>query len=370
MKRIGMAIGQLAMGGAERQLYETCIRLPEEGFEPIVYCLSDRTDPYGPLLEQAGVQVRLIERSSHLDLRRGLNLRRMVRRDGIHLLHSWLIDDNPYAYLATAGTPVHFIASLRSRPTHRDGFRKMVDRYVFHRAARVIVNGAEVREHLERTYGVPTSRVELVENGVDFDRLTPTRSRTDVRNKWGAGPEDALLLFIGRLHPVKRLNLLIEALRFLNMNSPVVRLWIVGEGEERESLESLTNRLGLRERVTFLGNQTEVGDLYASADLFVLPSESEGMPNVVIEAMAARLPALVSDEAGCGTVIESEKNGWIFTEGSVEPLAKTLRKILDNPEMRVSVATAGQRTILDRFSVERMSSSFCEIYGDVLAGNH
>lgn len=370
MIRIGMAIGQLAMGGAERQLYETCRRLPQHGFEPIVYSLSDRTEPYGPLLEQAGVQVRSIERTSHFDLRRGLRLRRMARFDKVAVLHSWLIDDNPYAYLATVGTDIRFLASLRSRPAQRDQFRMALDRFVFHRADRVIANGAEVCSHLERIYGVPPRNIELVENGVDFKRLSPSRSRTEVRNEWGAEPEDPVLLFIGRLHPVKRLPLLIEALPFLNTDYPTVRLWIVGEGEERESLESLTSRLGLRERVTFLGNQTEVGDLYASADLFVLPSESEGMPNVVIEAMAAGLPVLVSDGAGCGTVIESEKNGWIFTEGSVETLAKTLRKILENNEIRISVATAGQRTILDRFSVDRMSSSFCEIYGDVLAGNH
>src|SRR3990172_12535724 len=96
MQRVGLIIGQLTWGGAERQLYELAIRLPGEGFTPVIYCLSEDDTPYRALLETRQVPARLFPRGRHFDLRRAWDLRRTLDRDGIVLCHAWLVNDDSY----------------------------------------------------------------------------------------------------------------------------------------------------------------------------------------------------------------------------------------------------------------------------------
>ncbi|NUP93657.1 MAG: glycosyltransferase, partial [Candidatus Omnitrophica bacterium] len=100
MKRVGLIIGQLSWGGAERQLYELAIRLHRENFKPFIYCLSEDVFPYSSMLIDSGIEVRVIPRKSHFDIGRAWRLRSWLNRDCIDIAHSWLIDDDAYNALA------------------------------------------------------------------------------------------------------------------------------------------------------------------------------------------------------------------------------------------------------------------------------
>ncbi|NUN97107.1 MAG: glycosyltransferase, partial [Candidatus Omnitrophica bacterium] len=202
MNRLGLVIGQLSWGGAERQLHELATRIQAEGFVPTVYCLSEDIEPYGPMLRDRGISVRVFPRRSHFDLGRAWALRRALAADEVDLAHAWLVNDDAYAALAHIGGPRPWVASMRSRPLDRDGLRKRIDRWTFRRADRVVVNESEVIDFLERELGCPRSKVTLIPNGVDFERLLGSRSREAVRSELNTPLDSPALQFAGRLEGV------------------------------------------------------------------------------------------------------------------------------------------------------------------------
>ncbi|MCA9416665.1 MAG: glycosyltransferase [Candidatus Omnitrophica bacterium] len=365
MKRVGMVIGQLTYGGAERQLYEACTRLPQHGIDPIVYCLSENTEPYRELLESKGIQVRTFSRSSHFDVKRGWALRKRIREDRIDLLHSWLIDDNPYAWMATVGTRLRFIASLRSRPTRRDPLRKRIDRFVFNSAQCVLANSLEVRDFLVEEFRIEEKRIEVIENGIDLDRLMPARSKAEVRKKNGTPLEDFLVLFVGRLDKVKRADFLLESFSFAIKERPNMSLWMVGEGPMKEELANLAANLEIDEKVHFLGTRSDVGDLYHAADLFALCSETEGLPNVVVESMACGTPVLLSGGANCSDLVTNGENGWICDEMTIDRFSSLLVGIVDTPQNRSAAGEAARESSRERFSIEKMLKNLKKMYLEV-----
>jgi L-malate glycosyltransferase len=366
MQRIAQIIGQLTWGGAERQLYELAIRLPEEGFEPVVYCLSEDTDPYREMLEAQKIPVRVFARKSHFDLGRVWTLRKALEQDEIALAHAWLENDDAYAAAAHLFSHRPWIASMRSRSLDRDALRKRFDRWAINRADLVVANQQEVVEYLDQELGCRRSHVRLVHNGINLDRLVQSRSREEVRSELHTSVEAPVLLFAGRLEHVKQVDLLLTAYRMVVEQLPQVSLWIAGVGSLGDSLRSQAVSLGVERRTHFLGARRDLPDLFHAADLFVLCSASEGLPNTVLESMGCGTPALVTQGCGCQDLIESGVNGWISPGDQAENLAWMIKQILsDNHSLRM-VGERAVTTIREGYSVSRMVTQMAELYRGLL----
>lgn len=366
MNRLGLVIGQLSWGGAERQLHELATRIQAEGFVPTVYCLSEDIEPYGPMLRIKGIPVRVFPRRSHFDLGRAWALRRALAADEVDLAHAWLVNDDAYTALAHIGGPRPWVASMRSRPLDRDGLRKRIDRWTFRRADRVVVNESEVIDFLERELGCPRSKVTLIPNGVDFERLLGSRSREAVRSELNTPLDSLALQFAGRLEGVKNLPLLLDAFSRIVQKGVNAFLWVSGDGSLRESLEDLSRSLGLGDRVRFTGVRKDLPDLLRAADLFVLCSISEGLPNVVLEAMGCGTPALVTKGCGCGDLIRTGENGWIAARATPEALAADLEAILGDRDALTSAGRNAAEHVRSCYSVEAMVSRMALLYREIL----
>jgi glycosyltransferase involved in cell wall biosynthesis len=362
MLKVGHIIGQLSWGGAERQLFELATRIEPEGFLPFVYCLSEDTEPYAALLESRGVPVRVFPRRSHFDPFRVIALRKALKKDAVDLAHAWLLNDDAYTALAHLGNPRPWIASMRSRPLDRDRLRKQIDRWTFARACHVVANEAEVIAFLDRELGCPPSKVSLVPNGIDLDRLKSVRTSEEVRAELGTPPKARVILFAGRLEEVKNLPMLLEAFYLLLGKGCEAHLWIAGDGNERAVLEERVLQLELGGRVRVLGVRRDLPDLFHAADLFALTSHSEGLPNVVLEAMGCGTPAIVSPHAGCGDLIRSGENGWISPRQDPASYAALFEEALASPERLASAGEKAKRTIRENYSVDVMVSRMAGVY--------
>lgn len=207
-------------------------------------------------------------------------------------------------------------------------------------------------------------KIKIIHCGVNpalYDRPAgpplPARPKGEIR-----------LLFVGRLAPVKGLRVLLEALHLLADDLPQLRLVLVGDGPDRKNLEAAAAPLG--DMVTFTGylSQAEVAQALQACDIFVLPSFAEGVPVVLMEAMASRKPVIATQVAGVGELVVDGTNGFIVPPGDVETLAARIRKLAGSAQLRARMGTHGRVTVQADFDiadeVARLASLFAGDGGD------
>lgn len=207
-------------------------------------------------------------------------------------------------------------------------------RWLLRLVDRVVVTNSEV-EGLLRERSAALGRVWRVPNGLETSRFAPAlpgekRAR---REQLGLPTEGTLTLYVGRLDPIKGVDVLLNGWA---RTSPAVRsgahLVIVGDGGERESLNALAARLGIDGEVVFAGESRKVIDYYGAADVFVLPSRTEGLSNALVEAMASRLPVVASNVGGAPDLIQEGRSGMLFRSESADDLAAALTSMLQSAE--------------------------------------
>lgn len=181
-------------------------------------------------------------------------------------------------------------------------------------------------------------KIDIVHCGIDPSRYDSGRGQDRGKR----------LLFVGRLAAVKGIPVLFEALAQLRTHHPDVRLTLVGDGPDREGLQALATRLGIADMVTFAGYADEDGVAVhlAGSDIFVLPSFAEGVPVVLMEAMAARLPVVASRVAGVPELVEDGESGYLVPPGSVEALVARIGTLLADPERCGAMGEAGRLKVV------------------------
>ncbi len=213
--------------------------------------------------------------------------------------------------------------------------------------------------HELRAEGVDAERIVELPNGVDIPAEIDRSSRT--------GP--VTLLYLGRLHPQKALETLLAAVAELQARRPgLARLRLVGEGPMAEELHALTARLGLADVVHFAGPTDDVAPELAAADVFVLPSRVEGLSNALLEALAAGLPAVVSDIPGNAQVVEHGRHGLLVTVDDVAGLADALERLVTDPALRAELGRAGAASVAARYGMARVVADYRRLYRQLAQG--
>ncbi|WP_299681679.1 glycosyltransferase family 4 protein [uncultured Roseobacter sp.] len=184
------------------------------------------------------------------------------------------------------------------------------------------------------------------------------------------GADGLHLLFVGRLAPVKGLRVLLDALAAARETHPGLRLTIVGDGEDRAHLEALAAPMGEAVRFTGYLSQDEVAEVLAQADAFVLPSFAEGLPVVLMEALAAGKPAIAPRVAGVAELIEDGRTGYLVHAGDVTGLRAAIERLATDPEAGRALGAAGRETVQAEFDARieaaRIARLFCAGPGEDL----
>ncbi|MEO8601634.1 MAG: glycosyltransferase [bacterium] len=328
--RVGMVIGQLTTGGAEGQLRLLC-----EGFDstrvlPTVYCMSDQIEPYGSLLESAGVPLRVLAGGR---AGRVLALRRALAADGIDVVHAWLFIANAYAWAATRGGPPLITSARNCKRSGRllDG----LNRRAFRASQAIIVNSAQVHAYIEREYDAPPQRIVVVYNAIDLERFRPrppaaTRRRPRV-------------VMVGRLVAQKNPLLFVAAARDLLQRVPDVEFQLVGDGPLRGAVETAVRAAGLTDRIELTGERRDVPELLRDADLFWLTSDWEGLSNAIIEALASGLPVVATNVGGAADLITAGQEGFLVTPGDRAALVERSAAILADAAALARMQAAARR---------------------------
>ena len=223
-------------------------------------------------------------------------------------------------------------------------------------------------DDLVRLGVAPRSKFRVLPLGLDLDRLAelPGELRAGSRAKLGIGEGEILLVFVGRIVPIKRLGLLLEALARAREADPRLRLAVVGDGEERPQLERQAAELGIAGDVLFRGYRRELRPVFAAADLAVLSSDNEGTPVSLIEAAAAGLPAVATDVGGVREVV-GEDTGILTPQGNATALAAAIVEMASDPDRRARCGHAARQHAIGRYGAQRLLTDVDQLYRELLA---
>ena len=213
----------------------------------------------------------------------------------------------------------------------------------------------------------PDARTVTILNAVDPQRMSDGKVddaeiRARIRDELGVGSSDFLLGVIGRLSPEKGQDLILRALARLEGNSGRPRVVFLGEGPEGERLKSLARVLNVTDQVIFAGYRPAIHEYLRAMDLVVLPSRSEGLPNVVLEAQASGKPVVAYRVGGVAETIDHGETGWLVTPEDTEALSRAIRHVMRSPEEAERVGKDAARRLFPRFSVETRCRAFAYEY--------
>jgi len=364
MTRILYVITELDVGGAENALFELATRIGRELFQPEVACLHGQ-GPLAARLHTRGVPVHLLGAQSKSDLRVLWHLHRLIGEGDI--VHSFLYHANMAARFAALRTGASAVISS-ARVAERSRPRRRTLECWTHRLVDVeVCVSTGVRDYL-RAGGFPAEKLAVIPNGVDAARFAGrTGDNPRLRERLGIPPQAPLVTTIGRLHEQKGISFFLRAAASLHHTRPDCHFLIVGRGPLEAQLRNEAKQFHVETHVHFLGFCDDVPAILKATDVFVLPSLWEGMPNAVLEAMAAGLPVVATRVEGTVDLVEDGKTGVLVMPKDVPALVGAVLRLLNDPARAALIGHAAQEHVRARYPLEAMVRRHEELYAGLLA---
>ncbi len=326
------------------------------------------------MMAERGLNVTHCNARSARDVWAIERLARFLRNAKPDLVHAFLFHANVACQLALplAGlSHRRLICEIQTVEIERK-WHLVVGGMLHRLAACYVGNSRSVTDHLHAQAHMARSRIRCIPGGVDVEAIqnaAPAR-RGDLNIPDGV----SIIMWVGRMDPVKGLDELIEAFGFV-VQSPsmasgrpttrVERLVLVGDGPYAGRVQSLIRDHGLSDMVMTLGRRHDVFSLLKSADVFVLPSYTEGLPNALLEAMAAGVPVVTTDVPGCRDLVHHRETGLIVPPRDARALARAIESTLRQKSQARHMAQNARRRVLDEFTFDRCVDRYLAVYDEI-----
>lgn len=343
----------LVMAGAENSLLNLAGKLDRNLFRPIFVCAGE--GPFAQSLRGLGIPVsfaefpRLKTPNPVRIWRTAAQLTRTIRAEGVQIVHANTPRSNFYAALAAKWTGARLVWHARNLLT--EGMID-IDNVLGFIPDRIVCNSDAIRERFKGRRNAVT-----IINGVNLDRFTPSISGRKVRDEFGV-PTDARVVGItSRLDPEKGHDCFLKAAQELTEHYGNLRFMIVGkafiDGQDREAaLRRLANDLGVADKVIFTGFRTDMPEVLASFDVFVLAADAEPCGRVLFEAMAMQKPVVGTNTGGTPEIVVHNETGLLIPPGDPGALALAIRSLLDDERRAAEMGRLGRKRAVERFSIE------------------
>jgi glycosyltransferase involved in cell wall biosynthesis len=364
--KVLMLVDMLSSGGAERAAAGLAVSLPQDRYE---VCVVATRYGEGALLDQlsgAGVRYEILGRKSRYDIAPMRRLSRMLRDEGFHVLHAHKFGSNLWGAVVgrLSRVPV-IVAHEHSWSYEGQPMRRILDGQVIGRLADVMVAvSTRDRELMTSVEHVPASKTAFIPNAIV--RRPHVAPAGDLRAELGLAPSASVVATLAMLRPEKRLDVMIEAFASVARKVDDAHLVIGGDGWMQEEWDALAQRLGVGDRVHWLGLREDVEGVLAAADVAALSSEREGMPLFAFECMATRTPLVATDVGGLRDVFPGGEGALLVPPGDSAAMADGLTGLLRSPERRRAMADAAYER-MPEFSAERAAERVGELYERLLA---
>jgi L-malate glycosyltransferase len=357
------------IGGTERQVLNLARGIDPDRFDLHFACF----DIKGQFLREVKpeprgfCECRITSLRNPSTIRKQLKFARYIRRNNIHVVHSYGFYANVFSVPAArlAGAPV-VIASVRDTGDPLTRVQRRIQRAVCRLADCVLANSEAIRSNLI-AQGYAPEKIVVIRNGIVPPLLEPERN---IREEFRIEPAVPLIVVVSRLNRLKGIEYFLQAAARTSAVIDNARFLVVGDGIDpgyRADLEAYARRLGLGGRLVFTGFRLDVGQILSEASISVLPSLSEGLSNAVLESMAMGVPVVATDVGGNPEAVDSGVTGLLVPPANDALLADAMIRFLQDPEFAHRCAAAGKQRVATLFSLTRMVGDTEKLYRSMVA---
>jgi glycosyltransferase involved in cell wall biosynthesis len=367
MKKILYVIGQLGVGGAEQQLIYLATHLDPSEFKVMVCSLSTDIELL-PLLEDSGIETVVFKKIMSPDITRPFKLLSLCKSYKPDLIHSYLFVANTWSRIIGSLLGIPTILSERSAETKKPFFIRIINKIISPLDGFLIANSYMGAKRVIENNEFLQEKVKVIYNGIPIERFQkpiPSEKKHKLRIEFGL-EEEIVIGIIGRLENKKNHELLFAAYKIVKDHFPNSRILCVGDGSRKEELRELVKAIELNDRVVFAGLRNDIVECLAIMSILVLPSRIEGLPNVILEAMAAKCPVIATDVGGVGELIRDGVTGFLVKPGNKQDLAEKITYVLSNQNHVEDVKRNAYSFVNKNFSISRMVKETAEVYEKML----
>lgn len=367
LPHILLVVDQLSknLGGGERIALRLAALMPQFGYRASI--LTFWADPESPALKSPPCPVYVLPLKRTYDLtavKGAFHLRRFLKQQNIQIVQTFFESSDIWAgFVTKVLSGAKLIWSRRDMGILRTRKHEVAYRLMAGLPDAVFAVSELVRQHCIEEDGIAPDRVQTIYNGLDLsDWGTPSPSGT---------PKDRrLVTTTGNIRHVKGHDVFIKAAASIVPQFPNVRFSIAGgvlEPAYFSELQALIQNLKLGDYFHFAGGVTDLYEHLSAADIFVLPSRSEGFSNAIVEAMAASLPVVATNVGGNAEAVENGVSGFVVPSDDPQALAGAIMKLLADPERAIAMGAAGKQRVAEKFTIEAMMKQTTETYTKLLA---
>lgn len=357
--RITHIIDGLQFGGAERIVTELATRLPRDRYEVDVVTLSRMSEaeqPFCAILRSMGMTVTSIPKRAKLDTQLTQRLQAHMQARHSDIVHTHLFAADVWGTRAAVRNGVRAIISTEHGLNTYEGIVKQRLKRVARKKQHAIVAISKtVQAYVQEICPEVTDRVSVIYNGIDLKKFTFTEHRVT------AVP--LRIAVVGRMEGVKGQLDLIAALPFVR--APY-QLHFIGDGTDRGAAQRLVKKLRLQESVFFDDARTDIEEVYRAAEIVIVPSRSEGLGMVALEALASGCAVIANRIPGLSEIITDKLHGLLVDMRDQHAVAYAVDTLIDHPEMRAQLRHAGSEMVHSRFSVDTMVLEYQQLYHSLL----
>ena len=358
----------ITSGGVEKRRLLLARHLDRKRYEQRIVCMEGRET----LMEQiraSGVPITVLGGTWRLqDYRTQARLRSLIREWRPDVVHTAVFEAVYQGVLAAHFSKVPYtIMEEIAFPVTRRWRAHVLMRTMASLADRCVAVSPAVGAYLRETLRIPEKKIRVVPNGVQIpDPVSETELR-DTRRRLGLEDEDLVIGSLGRMHDqVKRFSDLIDAFALLAGDYPRTKLLLVGSGPDEDSLRERVRQEQLQSRIIFAGYRADPRACLESMDIFALVSESESFGLALVEAMFASLPVICTGVGGMRDVVAEDETGLFVSPGNVEDIARALRTLMADSELRDRMGRAGRQRAMTLFTAARYASDVSSLYDELM----
>jgi glycosyltransferase involved in cell wall biosynthesis len=347
-------------GGAETLLASVASGLDASRYRSVVCLFRD-----GWLRERCqelGLETHIIPMRGMLDLGWLRRFGRLVHERGVGLIHAHEFGANTYGTLVGCLARIPVVATVHGRGYYADRARRRLAYRVVSRAAVMVAVSEDVKRFIVERTGTSPARVRVIHNGIGAATPTSPGETARVRADLGIRDGESVVIVVGSLYDVKGHRYLLEAAPSILTACPSTVFLVVGRGHCEMALREQAKTLGIDDRVRFLGFRRDVPALLAIADVFALPSLSEGLSIAILEAMAAAKPVVTTAVGGNPELVLDGETGLLVESADSRRLAAALTRVLTDPPEARRLGENGQRRVMSRFTRAAMVRAYEAIY--------
>jgi len=355
------------VGGVQQQLFNIIKNYDKNTINPLFACIKNRGQ-IAEELEESQIPVFALNQPDYNDFAGTVSaLKKIIQKNNINLVRTHRFIANFYGRIASmlAGKPVIISLHDNYNKDKRLG-RRILNRILALKTSRVVAVSHSIKDDIIKYDGINPDKIHVIHNGIDLDRFNPNITANYLKKELGIEEGEKVIGFVGRLVPAKAIDRLIEAFAMIKRQNNDIKLLIVGFGELFEELNELANKKKLDGHVIFTGKRRDIPQLLSIMDMFVMPSISEGLPNVLIEAMAAAKPIISTKAGGIPEIITNMDNGMLI-DNDINSLYQAINNLLKAKDLAHKLGLNARKYAEKHLDIKIVTKKWENLYKEVLS---